>query len=195
MASLPRVSMNKTVIRPSGEAKKICPFDKNHVIEAEKLAKHIKKCKAPTRRDFEGCPFNPIHWVHFQELEQHVRECPDGRGAPFSTTQPRPLPERQSFSNSYISQISQVGDLDNSELEMYELEMDFELNKPAQNQIERNLKKKINEMEMRKLNREKLWEEPNFADWFEHHYSKFNPHGEGRQRNERLLEDLLLEDL
>lgn len=54
---------------------------------------------------------------------------------------------------------------------MHQIALDFEINKPAKNEIERNVKKKINKKEMEELNKPKLWKEPSFLDWYNDCYS------------------------
>lgn len=64
------------------------------------------------------------------------------------------------------------------------------MNKPPKNEIERNIKKKINKKEMKELNRSKIWQEPNFADWYDSNYDYQNArdrYGNRIEREERYL--------
>lgn len=151
--------MQQSFRQPQPEYKQtgVCPFDKNHIIDPAKLLKHIKKCKSPTRRDFDECPFNPYHWVNFQELEQHKLECPN-RNSSFVDEYPQT--HNQSFqsnrsSNSFISDIHEA-ELTSDNMEMFKIGIDFEIHKPAFNQIS-SFSKRINKEEMGQLNVDKLF--------------------------------------
>uniref|UniRef100_A0A182N333 CHHC U11-48K-type domain-containing protein n=1 Tax=Anopheles dirus TaxID=7168 RepID=A0A182N333_9DIPT len=55
-----------------------CPYDKAHQIPAERMQKHLIKC----RRQYPNakivtCTFNTTHHVPEQELGMHLRQCPD----------------------------------------------------------------------------------------------------------------------
>lgn len=51
----------------------ICPFDKNHIVEATKIKKHIEKCKSPTRANFQQCKYDPYHWFKPNLIEKHEK--------------------------------------------------------------------------------------------------------------------------
>ena len=52
---------------------KVCPFDSSHFIDPSKFAKHLEKCKSPSRKDFEKCKWDPLHYIHFTKIEEHEK--------------------------------------------------------------------------------------------------------------------------
>ena len=149
-----------------------CPFNHTHVVDSGKLLRHIAKCKDPSKDNYEQCPYNPLHWVLFAGIEAHrqgkddvILECQDRGNSKSSFQQVQEqFGQGSNFHNSFISEIPKMNEHDASS-EIYRIGLDFEINKPAKNEIERPKNKKINKREMKELNREKLWEEPNFAEW------------------------------
>ena len=60
------------------ETKERCPFDPNHEIVPEKMAKHLVNCRRQHPHvKKEICPFNSTHYVDPENMKQHKKCCRD----------------------------------------------------------------------------------------------------------------------
>lgn len=58
----------------------ICPYDKNHKIQAYKMQAHMVKCKKShpeLDKALETCPFNALHKYLGCDKDKHIKACPD----------------------------------------------------------------------------------------------------------------------
>lgn len=56
----------------------VCPYNKYHVIRAQRFVRHIMKCrKNNSLIETVTCPYNARHIVGGPELQYHLDQCPD----------------------------------------------------------------------------------------------------------------------
>ncbi|KAG5666449.1 hypothetical protein PVAND_014477 [Polypedilum vanderplanki] len=151
-----------------------CPYNRAHTVTYAKLAIHLEKCRRTyDKDDIKICKFNTTHHIKDIEYNLHLQNCPDRIIIHNHLSRIRRKSESDSESENQIKRqkVTQVivndEDWENCEKKTYNPQKYLEnsnlithvqhMTKSQRETIRLERKKKINELELKQLEREKFF--------------------------------------